>query len=144
MRTLASYSTPSEAQVVWSRLTSAGVDAVIRDELTVGSLWIYSNAIGGVKIEVVESDYADARNILNLPPDEAGVIHCPHCEGTDCRVRPIDAFGAICILLKLPIPMKQAIADCRRCGKSHGVPINGQGIGTDGAGTRPHASDSHP
>jgi hypothetical protein len=129
MRTLASYSTPAEAQVIWSRLNSAGVDAVIRDELTVGSLWMYSNAVGGVKIEVVEDDYEDACELLNLLPEEAGIIRCPHCKGIDCRVRPLDAFGAICIVLKLPIPMKRAIADCRRCGKSHDVPINGQGAG---------------
>lgn len=129
MKTVASYSTPAEAQVAWSRLTSAGVEAMIRDELTVGSMWVYSNAIGGVKIEVIEEDYDTARELLGLAPSDEGAIRCPHCGAADCHVRVLDVWGAICVVLKLPIPLQTAVVDCRKCGKSHSVPINGDGTG---------------
>ncbi len=62
MKVVATFSTPTEAHVVLSRLESSGIDAAIRDEFTVIFDWFYSNAIGGVKIEVVEDDVAAARD----------------------------------------------------------------------------------
>ena len=126
MKTVASFLTVAEAHVALTRLHSAGLDAVIRDEFMVTFDWLCSNAIGGVKIEVVEEDVAAAREILALPASEEGVIHCPHCGSHDTRVRVLSVWGAICLALKLPIPMTRAIVDCRRCAKTHDVAIDGR------------------
>jgi hypothetical protein len=125
MKTIAAYSTPTEAHIALTRLASAGVDAAIRDEFTVTFGWWYSNAVGGVKIEVVEDDVADAREILALLPPEEGVLRCPFCGSRDIGVRVLSVFGAVCVFFKLPIPMTRAIVDCRACRKTHDVAIDG-------------------
>jgi hypothetical protein len=126
MKVVSTYSTPAEAHVALSRLESAGIDAVIRDEFTVTFDWFYSNAIGGVKIEVVEEDETAAREILALPPSEDGLIHCPHCGSADSSVRVLSVFGAFCAFVGIPIPMTRAWVDCRSCKNTYDVPLNGQ------------------
>ncbi|MGC4072780.1 MAG: DUF2007 domain-containing protein [Nibricoccus sp.] len=126
MRVVAAYSTPSEAHIARSRLESAGINAVVRDEFTVTFNWLYSNAVGGVKIEVIDEEEAAAREILGLPASEPGLILCPHCGSPDSSVRVLSVFGAICIFLKIPIPMTRAFVDCRSCKKTYDVPISGK------------------
>lgn len=126
MRIVATYSTPAEAHVLISRLASAGIDAAIRDEYTVTFNWLISNAIGGVKVEVREEDYAIAREVVASPPVEEGLLRCPYCGSSNTHVRVLNVFGAICMVLKLPIPMTRAIVDCHACRKTHDVPINGK------------------
>lgn len=125
MKTIAAYSTPAEAHVVLSRLTSAGIDAAIRDEFTIMFDWLYSNAIGGVKIEVADEDVAAARDILALSPSEPGLLSCPFCGSTTTSVRVLSVAASACILLNLPIPMTRVIVDCHACGKTHDVARNG-------------------
>jgi len=103
MKAVASFSTLAEAHLALTRLESAGVEAVIRDEFMVTADWLCSNATGGVKIEVVEDDFAAARAILALPAPEAGVLQCPHCGSHDLHVRVLSVLGVICVLLKLPL-----------------------------------------
>jgi hypothetical protein len=133
MKTIAAFSTPMEAYLVLARLHSAGIDAVIRDEFLVTVDWFCSNAIGGVKIEVVEEDVDAAREIVRLPPPEEALLRCPYCGSSDTRVRVLSVFGAICIMLKLPIPMTRAIVDCRACRKTHDVAIDGKNDRPGGA-----------
>jgi hypothetical protein len=126
MKILVTYSTPAEAHLAVARLESAGIKALIRDEYTVTNDWLISNAVGGVKIEVANEDWIEARTLLDLKPDSAGMIICPHCGSHDIYIRPLSAWGAICLLLKLPIPMKRASVDCRHCKRMHRVQINGK------------------
>lgn len=126
MKTIASFSTPAEAHVAMSRLISAGIAAAIRDEHTIALDWLVSNAIGGVKIEVPEDEVAAAREILELPPPDAGVLRCPYCGSHEAQVRVLSAFGAACVILKLPIPLPSATVDCRNCKKSYKVALNGR------------------
>jgi hypothetical protein len=125
MKIVASYSTPTEAHIAMTRLASAGIDVAIRDEFTVTFDWLVSNAIGGVKIEVPDEEFAAAREILALPPQEEGLLRCPHCGSPNTHVRVLSVFGAVCILLRLPIPMTRAIVDCRSCKKTHDVAMDG-------------------
>lgn len=110
-----------------SRLTSAGIAAAIRDEHTITLDWLMSNAIGGVKIEVPDEEVTAAREILELPPPDEGVLRCPHCGSREAQVRVLSAFGAVCMVLKLPIPLVRATVDCRHCKKTYDVPLNGKG-----------------
>lgn len=126
MKIISTYSTPAEAHVAMTRLESAGIEAVVRDELTVTFDWFYSNAIGGVKIAVVEEDEQAAREILDLPATEDGLIHCPHCGSADSSVRQLSAFGAICAVVGLPIPQTRVIVDCRSCKKWYDLPRSGK------------------
>jgi len=126
MKIVATFSTPAEAHVALTRLECAGLDVALRDEFVVTLSWMYSNAIGGVKLEAVEDDVADARELLALPPPEEGILRCPFCGSFETGVRVLSVFGAICIFLKLPIPMTRAVVDCRACKKTHDVAIDGR------------------
>jgi hypothetical protein len=121
MRTVAVYSLVSETHAPLSRLHSAGIAAVVRDEHTVQFDWFWSNAIGGVKIDVPDEDYEAASELLNLKPSEAGVILCPHCGSNDVHVRSLSVAAAIFMVLKLPIPCTLQAVDCRACRQSHMV-----------------------
>lgn len=63
--TIATFTTPIEAQICQGRLESEGVTASIRDENIVAVNPLYSNAIGGVKIQVKQEDVELALEILS-------------------------------------------------------------------------------
>jgi len=117
-----------EAHVALSRLHGAGIDAVTRDELTVTFNWLWSDAIGGIKIDVPDDQYEDSIAILTTPIPGEGVIHCPYCGSEDIKVRPLTAFGAVCLFLKLPIPMSVVVADCHSCKKSFTLAADGRSL----------------
>jgi hypothetical protein len=119
MKTVAAYSLVSETHAPLSRLHSAGIAAVVRDEHSIQFNWLWSDAIGGVKIEVPDDDYEAARELLGLKPTETGVIICPHCGSNDVRVRPLSVAAAVFMALKIPIPCSLQAVDCRSCGKPH-------------------------
>lgn len=126
MKTVAAFSTPTEAHLLVARLVSAGIGAVVRDEFTVTFNWLLSNAIGGVKVEVPDEDYDAARAIAAMPPTEEALLRCPYCGSSDTSVRVLSVFGALCMMLKLPIPMTRAVVDCRSCKRTHDIPLNGK------------------
>jgi len=55
-----------EPTMVKSYLESEGIDCFLKDELTINSDPLISNAIGGVKLQVQEEDYARAYELLQL------------------------------------------------------------------------------
>jgi hypothetical protein len=64
MRTLASFSQPVEAHLLRLRLENEGITAYLRDEHLVTFDWLYSNAVGGVKVDVADEDYERALEVL--------------------------------------------------------------------------------
>ncbi len=62
--TIISFTYPHEAHLAKGKLESEGIEVFIKDELTVQMNNFYSNAIGGVKLLVKESDYDNAHRIL--------------------------------------------------------------------------------
>ncbi len=64
MIVVATFSKPEEAHLLRMRLAAGGVAAYIRDENTVQMDWLYSNALGGVRVEVAEEDVAATRELL--------------------------------------------------------------------------------
>lgn len=64
MPVIASYTQLEDAHLAVSKLEGSGVSAWLRDEATANLYWFYSNAIGGVKVEVAEEDIDRAREIL--------------------------------------------------------------------------------
>lgn len=59
------FSAPHEAHLACSALRAAGIDATVADANIVAVNWLYSNAVGGVKVLVREEDLAAAREILD-------------------------------------------------------------------------------
>jgi len=67
MVTLATFSKVEEAHLLRMRLEDGGVPAYLRDENTIQIDWLYSNALGGVRVEVDEENVEAAKAILEIP-----------------------------------------------------------------------------
>lgn len=64
MKTVAAFSQPIEAHLLRIRLEQEGIVAYLRDENLVTLDWLYSNAVGGVKVDVADEDYEQALEIF--------------------------------------------------------------------------------
>lgn len=56
---------PAEAQLVRSRLEVAGFHAVVMGEIAAISMEGYSQATGGIRVQVPDSEAAEAREFLD-------------------------------------------------------------------------------
>ena len=63
--TVKTFTYAHEAAVAKGLLTSEGIFCFLKDELTIQAQPFYSNALGGVKLQVGEADAAVAIDILN-------------------------------------------------------------------------------
>jgi hypothetical protein len=82
MITIAQFSKPEEAHLLRMRLEAGGVPAFVLDENMVQMDWLYSNAIGGVRLQIAEEDAERAREILEEEPAEelpSDRPVCPSC-----------------------------------------------------------------
>lgn len=82
--TIARYNYSSEAQIIKGRLEAEGIEVFLRDNITIDTDPLVSNAIGGVKLKVLAKDEAKAKAILKsisaYSTDEDGnVLTCPNC-----------------------------------------------------------------
>ncbi len=68
--TVLTFTYPQEVAIVRGRLESEGIECFVKDEFMAQVYHFYSAAIGGVKLQVKESDLAKAVEILK----EAGYI----------------------------------------------------------------------
>lgn len=62
--TIATFTYPSEFAVIRARLEAEGIECNVRDELTAQVHNFYSNAIGGIKLQVSHQDAEKAIEIL--------------------------------------------------------------------------------
>lgn len=72
MKTLAAFSKPMDAHLLIARLEGSGIRAFLRDEHMVTLDWLASNAVGGVKVDVEDEDYARARELMAAPGEKTG------------------------------------------------------------------------
>ena len=82
---LASFEYVADVQIVKGKLESEGIPVFLRDENTLNSDPLISNAIGGVKLLVYASDKDTAINIYNeirayAQDDFGNPIVCPNCK----------------------------------------------------------------
>jgi hypothetical protein len=83
VKTISTFSKPEEAHLFRTRLEAAGIPAFVQDEHLVQMDWLYSNAIGGVRVQIADNDLDAAREFLaaDTPqscPEAADVV-CPAC-----------------------------------------------------------------
>jgi tRNA(Ile2) C34 agmatinyltransferase TiaS len=90
MVTIARFSKAEDAHLLRLRLEAGGVSAYLQDEHTVQTHWLYSDLIGGVRVQVAEEDLDAAREILEMPPvaeaDPERPV-CPRCGARRSRRR---------------------------------------------------------
>ena len=58
---------PADAQLIFSRLEAAGFHPFVADELSALSIDGYSLAVGGIRVQVPETETADATEFLAAP-----------------------------------------------------------------------------
>jgi hypothetical protein len=129
--TLCSYRDPIDAELAKAHLESAGIPAVILDRHLAAIQWLYSNAIGGVKIAVDQDDVQSARRLLNedrstelssvaesqSPPADGDL--CPICTSSAIRPSRLQRIAAAGSLATgVPLVMWRRRWICSSCGHS--------------------------
>ncbi|WP_179343220.1 putative signal transducing protein [Winogradskyella ursingii] len=82
--TIARFQYSSEAQIIKGRLEADGIQVFLKDNITIDTDPLVSNAIGGIKLNVRAEDEKEAREILKsikayAVDDEGTPIICPNC-----------------------------------------------------------------
>ena len=127
---------PHEFVVIRGRLESEGIECFVQDELIVQVNPFYSNALGGIKLQVRESDYSQAVEIIGqdasdclesgepIVMNDANVkddtgIKCPHCGSMEVSKVKLSkkVFAISFLLLGFPIPFISKTYYCFGCGK---------------------------
>ena len=128
LTTVASFTDIIDAQLLKARLESSGIECFIADEYTVAINWLYSNFIGGVKVQVSEEDLERAKEIIDEKPvisetpesqtKNASTDVCPKCGSSSvyyekyARKKAFIAF----LFLGLPVPFLKRKWKCYTCG----------------------------
>ena len=124
--TLGSYSTAYEANLVKSGLDAFGIDAILIDDHTINANWAWSNVLGGVKVQVEESEIEYALQLIEAEPideqDEKDawtetVIVCPTCGSPSTRYF-LDKRGSFLTWLVFGFPALPSVSKraCTNCG----------------------------
>lgn len=128
---VATFSTLGEAEAAKSALHAAGIESWIADENMVSVDWMYSNAVGGVKLVVADEDAGEAEAVLanaasseeETPPQapEIAEPHCPRCGATEIyhihwrRLRAISLLGFFAAIIVVPLWLVLPKWQCDRC-----------------------------
>lgn len=127
--TVATYMQPLEARVPLTRLEAPGIESFLADENLVTVNWTWSNAVGGVKLQVLGESAPRARELLALPASTDGASPtdddasdasgaCPECGsnrvGQDRYHRRL--VYASWLLLSVPLPFVRRRQRCHECG----------------------------
>jgi Putative prokaryotic signal transducing protein len=75
--TLRQFLTVQEAVMAKSILDSAGIESFLADENVISMNWLWSNALGGVKLQVRKTDVAVASELLEQKLSEAAASADP-------------------------------------------------------------------
>jgi hypothetical protein len=117
--TLKSFNTTIEAHLARGMLESEGVEAVIRDEHTISIRPYLSQALGGVRLDVLEEDFERARELLDVPSMQPEPKLCQHCGGKGIAVTdPKGNLAAILTTLFTVVPghLLKPKFRCAQCG----------------------------
>ena len=125
LTTIASYSFPYEAHIAKARLDSEGVPAFVADEQTINMQWLYSNAMGGVRLQVPDQFVAQARTILaqdysdELEQEQGIEAHvCKSCGSVNTEPYQLGRRWAFLVFLGLDFPLfpVKNTYKCKDCG----------------------------
>lgn len=123
--TVAKYRDMPEALVARSVLEAESIECFLADENTVRMDWLWSNLIGGMRLQVDVEDAERAREVLSQPMPETIAFDedqnfdqplCPACGSL--RVISDDADRkvlAMSLLVSVPLPHKRPTENKLRC-----------------------------
>lgn len=122
------FTSVPDAHVARSVLDAAGIPTRIADEHLVAADWLYSNAIGGVKLLVPDDRAVEAVAILDATATEVELPpYLSSADTTDrCRACGSEAFELVVqgrrwaalswLLSGLPFIPVRRVYQCRNCG----------------------------
>lgn len=122
MKTVANFREPYKAYLTRDLLTAAAIPAVITNEHLVGIDWLYSQAIGGVKVKVPDEFFSQALDTLQAF-DQAGagghqaedmLDRCPACGSPETFAERYSLWAIIPLLLFFH-PGRRKKWGCRKC-----------------------------
>ncbi|MGB8802456.1 MAG: hypothetical protein WCC97_17395 [Candidatus Acidiferrales bacterium] len=109
-----------------SILDSAGIENFLTDVNTVRMDWLWSNALGGVRLFVKDSDASAAEELLNQSFQDSFEVEgqerfmqprCPVCQSFDVSYKGLHKRIAYAsIILHVPIPLSRLGWRCASCG----------------------------
>ncbi|OTG67679.1 DUF2007 domain-containing protein [Acinetobacter silvestris] len=119
-----SYSFPYEAQIAKAKLDSCDIPSYIENEHTINMNWLYSNAIGGVRLAVPESFKEEAYSLIHqdfshevVQHFEIPVEHCPACGSPEIEPYTQGKRSAFLVFIFLGFPLffyKHGLR-CKKC-----------------------------
>lgn len=120
--TIATFSHPLDAYVPKTKLEAAGISAFVADDYMITLNWLYSNALGRAKLQVMALEVQRALDILHDTSHEVELSEdeqprCPACGSFRTRYQKYDlrvAFAAW-LLLGFPIPFPKRKWRCSDC-----------------------------
>jgi hypothetical protein len=126
--TIARFRDLPEALLAKGKLESSGIVSFLADAELVRADWLYSNAIGNMRLQVSPADAEEALAVLQEPPpesfsaEETGEAyeqpHCPRCHSLDIGFETLDRFWtfAVWLVAHFPIPFRKKNWKCYACG----------------------------
>ena len=132
---VASYREPYAAHLARATLESEGIPVFLTEENLIGVQWLYSQAIGGVKVQVPEQCAEAAIAILSEDrssdlgatseaeiPLESGDL-CPECGSASVSIAPLERRSkALSLLLNIPFGIHRNYWRCESCSHEWHVP----------------------
>jgi len=121
----------SAAELARLKLEFAGIPCFLAGKEFVAMYWLYSNADRGVKLQVRQSDAAEARKVLGAQaggadgravpqeePEEAALSACPRCgsDNVEYELFSKRLFYLGVLLLKFPLLHRRDAFHCNDCG----------------------------
>jgi len=115
-----------EAVLAKGLLESAGIECFLADDNIVRMDWFYSNAVGGIKLQVKPEDAEAAIEVLEQPIpgsfDVDGVgdyrqPRCPKCNSMDTTFEELnEPVAYTSAWLGVPVPLHAKGWSCKSCG----------------------------
>jgi hypothetical protein len=128
--TIKSYRDGVDAELARARLEGAGISSVIADKYLASIQWLYSRAIGGIKVKVDETDVERALAVLaedrsgdlsHMPQSDysdASTDLCPKCGSIEFHASRVQRnAAALSLLTSLPLIAWRRHWVCDACGE---------------------------
>jgi hypothetical protein len=125
--TLCRFRDMPEALLAKGALESAGIESFLIDETTIRMDWLWSNALGGIKLCVKPEDAEAAAQLLQQEIPEKFSVEglgdfqqprCPQCQSLNISYEDMDkriAYAGM-LFLGFPISVKHIRWKCQACG----------------------------
>lgn len=126
--TLWRYRDLPEALLVLGKLQAEGIECFLADENVVRLDWFWSNAVGGIRLQLLQENAAIAMEVLGegipatLSAEEPGQEYiqprCPKCNSLDVKFEEYSGVTLFVLyIFNFPLPIYSNYWRCEDCGQ---------------------------